>query len=494
MSIKFSDGTGIPLRHVPPADYFLDMDTLNNHVVAFGPMLSSDRPRIIALGQGKGELLKLALELGDACQKKKSRPLAVSYVYIDVDFSTEEEKLQADGHYNNNNRAYDRFDYQDVKTDKGVLHVSVEINKHDDPSGVKPHPADQPYPPDGGHRDQAATMPGGNDVGNQGGEPHPNHEAQQQHVSTTRGMTALEIGMYVLLGVFCLAIVVFMVNCMIFVWRYRRKRLPHEMRDSIQNAQDWVWIGKATLERNSINTQCSQTLMPESDFNGNQSLLAAAVTAPLMAPASPKVKPAAAPQPSTSSTAPAPANPNLLHPTAGPSSARNSTHTNSLGSNRNSVVSTYKGSECSIRITSNPHPEANPAASGSNQNVANNNINNNINNPQPSTSGNAMGAEEEPESPPVEGAEGGANLNNNPTPPPVPPHRVAHHPHGQQPMTLNRAPHPQNHHNQNLMHHHSYPNANGYPNPREFEWDYEAMGMTYEQLMEYFDNLKESTA
>ena len=25
-------------------------------------------------------------------------------------------------------------------------------------------------------------------------------------------------------------------------------------------------------------------------------------------------------------------------------------------------------------------------------------------------------------------------------------------------------------------------------------WDYEAMGLTYEQLMEYFDNLKESTA
>ena len=40
---------------------------------------------------GKGELLKLALELGDACQKKKSRPLAVSYVYIDVDFSKQVE-------------------------------------------------------------------------------------------------------------------------------------------------------------------------------------------------------------------------------------------------------------------------------------------------------------------------------------------------------------------------------------------------------------------
>jgi hypothetical protein len=26
------------------------------------------------------------------------------------------------------------------------------------------------------------------------------------------------------------------------------------------------------------------------------------------------------------------------------------------------------------------------------------------------------------------------------------------------------------------------------------EWDYEAFGMTYHELMDYFDNLKESTA
>jgi len=28
----------------------------------------------------------------------------------------------------------------------------------------------------------------------------------------------------------------------------------------------------------------------------------------------------------------------------------------------------------------------------------------------------------------------------------------------------------------------------------EIDWDYEAMGLSYDQLMEYFDNLKESTA
>ncbi len=54
VSVEFDDGTSMPLRELPPADYFLDMDTLNNHVVAFGPMLSNDQPKIIALGQGRG--------------------------------------------------------------------------------------------------------------------------------------------------------------------------------------------------------------------------------------------------------------------------------------------------------------------------------------------------------------------------------------------------------------------------------------------------------
>ena len=42
---------------------------------------------------------------------------------------------------------------------------------------------------------------------------------------------------------------------------------------TVQNASDWVWIGRATLERNSINTGCAQTLMSEADFNGNQNVV-----------------------------------------------------------------------------------------------------------------------------------------------------------------------------------------------------------------------------
>jgi len=35
----------------------------------------------------------------------------------------------------------------------------------------------------------------------------------------TRGLSDLEIGMYALLGVFCLAIMVFLINCVSFAFR-----------------------------------------------------------------------------------------------------------------------------------------------------------------------------------------------------------------------------------------------------------------------------------
>ncbi len=477
MNIQFSDGTTIPLHHIPPSDYFLDMDTLNNHVVAFGPMLAADQPRIIALGQGKGELLKLALELGDACQRKKSRPLAVSYVYIDVDFSkTEGEELQADSNFQN--RASGRYD---VKIDKGI-----HVREKDKPTAVKPHSADDvrkqkdvenridSIPLDDDLASLAADMPFDDAL-------QPNHEAQQQHVSETRGLTALEIGMYVLLGVFCMAIVVFMANCMVFVWRYRRKRMPFEASDSIQNAQDWVWIGKATLERNSINTQCSQTLMPESDFNGNQ-------------------------------------NANLLHPATATlgrqQESNNSARNSSCASNRNSVVSTYKGSECSIRITSNPHPDANPADQ-QNQNAETQNSGADAENQEQNETNNDKTAHD------TLLEEGSDESMEDLEPPPLPPKvnkmaalaaaaAAAGHPlppgspqPGPSNINLMREAllggEGGNSHMDSLMREallgaEGGNNNNTLQDLSDVEWDYEAMGLSYDQLMEYFDNLKESTA
>nr|XP_025043265.1 transmembrane protein 132A [Pelodiscus sinensis] len=51
-------------------------------------------------------------------------------------------------------------------------------------------------------------------------------EEEEEMVKAPERVTDLEIGMYVLLGVFCLAIFIFLVNCVVFVLRYQRKEPP----------------------------------------------------------------------------------------------------------------------------------------------------------------------------------------------------------------------------------------------------------------------------
>ncbi|KAL2092492.1 hypothetical protein ACEWY4_012290 [Coilia grayii] len=58
-----------------------------------------------------------------------------------------------------------------------------------------------------------------------------------------RPLTDLEIGMYALLGVFCLAILVFMVNCSTYLVKFRHKQLPAQGSEPAGHRHDWVWLG-----------------------------------------------------------------------------------------------------------------------------------------------------------------------------------------------------------------------------------------------------------
>ena len=292
-------------------------------------------------------------------------------MFINVDFTKNERKVyddnkfQMDAHYDTN-RASDRWDGSYPKAQVYTINSDADKKPTRDSKFVSNNLKNRED--DGLHvlaiNDDIADYAKGDS------------EAKQEPLRTKTlqdGLTPLEIGMYVLLAVFCVAMTVFMVNCVVFFVRYKRKQKPMKAgsTEAIKDANDWVWIGRATLERNSVYTRSSRTLMPEEDFNGNVNS-----TRPLSVG-------------SNSSSGSSQAS------TSGISS-------NPSNSNRNSVVSTYKGSECSIRITTNPLTE--------------------------------------------EGAMGG-----------VPEETVSE--------------------------------CGGVP-----QWDYEAMGMNYDQLLAYFDNLKESTA
>lgn len=59
----------------------------------------------------------------------------------------------------------------------------------------------------------------------------------------SRPLTDLEIGMYALLGVFCLAILVFLVNCISYVVKFRHKKPPTHGQEPTGHRHDWVWLG-----------------------------------------------------------------------------------------------------------------------------------------------------------------------------------------------------------------------------------------------------------
>lgn len=94
-------------------------------------------------------------------------------------------------------------------------------------------------------------------------------------------MSNLEIGMYVLLIAFCLAIGIFVIACVVYASKFRpvtidmvqedmglgkdisptsaalqpMLRDSRRPRESTMNAHDWVWLGRATMDRSTANQQ-----------------------------------------------------------------------------------------------------------------------------------------------------------------------------------------------------------------------------------------------
>nr|XP_020446313.1 transmembrane protein 132D-like [Monopterus albus] len=68
-------------------------------------------------------------------------------------------------------------------------------------------------------------------------------ETSGEEILVNRPLTDLEIGMYALLGVFCLAILVFLVNCISYVVKFRHKKPPSRGQELTGHRHDWVWLG-----------------------------------------------------------------------------------------------------------------------------------------------------------------------------------------------------------------------------------------------------------
>ena len=231
--------------------------------------------KVRAVGSGRG-VLKITLYMDELCQRKASRYLSIGYVYVESDVSKPAGQFVNDAAYRSeaNSHLFSSWgkkekSRQSVPVVKNVAKAEkakVDINKAQ-PTKVQ------------------AVHEGNNGGG--GG-----------------GLTPLETGMFVLMGVLGDVASVFVTNCLVYMYR-QNKRDNESMSSSVGSEKvdsGWVWLNKTTLEENAINTEPEQFLS-ERDFQKRCS---------------------------------------------------RSDSLQSTRSKRSSTSGTYKGSECSIRITVNP--------------------------------------------------------------------------------------------------------------------------------------------
>ncbi|NWR37096.1 T132E protein, partial [Tachuris rubrigastra] len=226
--ISYSDGTTAPLSLYDPKDYNLVVSSLDEKVVS----VTQDRafPLVVAESEGAGELLRAELVICESCQKTKRKSvLFTALATVRVHFGSEEDPT---------------YDYDHVPSKPGLgetgasTTLRAEVERKADPSedsrmSSASHPTED-FP----------TIPTG-------------------FVQVTRGLTDLEIGMYALLGVFCLAILVFLINCIVFVLKYRHKRIPPEGQTNMDHSHHWVFLG------NGQPLRAHNDLSPQPESPGN---------------------------------------------------------------------------------------------------------------------------------------------------------------------------------------------------------------------------------
>ncbi|XP_078410233.1 transmembrane protein 132C-like isoform X1 [Cetorhinus maximus] len=264
--IQFSDNSLTPLDIYDPKDYTLTVTSREEAVISTYQDLQLRWPVITAEGEGQGNLLKVELVISEVCQKSKRKSiLAVGSSNVQVKFGQNDAGSKSGSDDNGDereleNRASDRRQKnvdQDRTGQNGRYFSSATADREESSMrkvstttkasvNKKGNGIDQLS--EGDRQLQNIPLDAANFPSNDLTRNSEDGESMDENdlVQAPRGLTDLEIGMYALLGVFCLAILVFLINCVMFALKYRHKRIPTEAQGNMNHSHDWVWLGNET--------------------------------------------------------------------------------------------------------------------------------------------------------------------------------------------------------------------------------------------------------
>ncbi|NWU06012.1 T132B protein, partial [Cephalopterus ornatus] len=248
--ILFSDGSVTPLDIYDSKDFSIAITSLDEMVVSSHQNLQSNWPVVVAEGDGQGPLIKIEMVISEPCQKTKRKSvLAVGKGNVKVKFGQKDSDQKGgtndidDGERDFKSHASNSIE-KAAEQDRTAQEWSKnheDMFSHEDNANKSTtfmSPIDQESLEDGQLQNNPTAFTGFPTQVEIPGENNPSDLSL-----TSRGLTDLEIGMYALLCVFCLAILVFLINCVAFAWKYRHKRFAVSEQGNIPHSHDWVWLG-----------------------------------------------------------------------------------------------------------------------------------------------------------------------------------------------------------------------------------------------------------
>ncbi|XP_046877140.1 transmembrane protein 132E isoform X1 [Hypomesus transpacificus] len=240
--LYYSDSTVSLLTFFDPKDYNLNASTQDDKVVSVSQESQQRWPVVVAEGEGSGEMVRVEMTICEMCQKTKRKSvIAAAPVYVKVRFGPEEDSEE------------------DTETE---------------PAPVTRRPLVVDSNVGGGGFEQPASVPidytNFPTISNQERPTEGEEEEDDDFIHSPRSMTDLEIGMYALLGVFCLAILVFLINCIVFVLKYRHKRIPPEGQANMDHSHHWVFLGNGQPLRTQSDLSPQQVESPSNALEGVQ--------------------------------------------------------------------------------------------------------------------------------------------------------------------------------------------------------------------------------
>lgn len=132
IDVEFADGFRTPLREIAVSDYHLLVESMDKEVVVFAPMVASHHPRVIAIGEGRGDLLRVSLQLADSCrlsgrrssktsQRTAAAALASASANVEVDFTSSEVPNRPEFVQNDGGGTVGSQNHRERKTNRGEM-------------------------------------------------------------------------------------------------------------------------------------------------------------------------------------------------------------------------------------------------------------------------------------------------------------------------------------------------------------------------------------